>query len=116
PTPPPSSSTLFPYTTLFRSLHGEGNTEEGGEFLRRARLQRRVEDRLQAARLRHQGFVRDPVDPRLRVPGTGASLQHARRQRGNGQRAGGIQGVEIGDGGKVGEGHGVVSGEEGCES
>src|SRR5690348_17627824 len=31
--PPPPSSTLFPYTTLFRSLHGEARGVRGGDQL-----------------------------------------------------------------------------------
>src|SRR5436190_18024789 len=55
---PPPRSTLFPYTTLFRSLYGAGNAREAFAALRRHRQIRPEKSRL--AR-----FLRDRKSTRL---------------------------------------------------
>src|SRR5438552_13235350 len=59
--PPPRSSTLFPYTTLFRSLGGAGGVGNAAlhlASLRGAEVIGAVRDARQAETLRAQGFAR----------------------------------------------------------
>src|SRR5256885_7510528 len=84
----PPRSTLFPYTTLFRSLVRVGEPEatrvvlrdlEGGVFRRRERAEARDvhgDDVLARIALRHPARQHEPYAPTLAEPGHDRSEEH----------------------------------------
>src|SRR5262245_63859409 len=55
---PPPRSTLFPYTTLFRSLNGRGDGAARGAIIRRHGHRWQARDRPVASPLRRSGILR----------------------------------------------------------
>src|SRR3712207_8665686 len=73
----PPRSTLFPYTTLFRSPRPRAKREHGGRRVPEAPCTRRVRPSLGRAPIRlAEGNRREPVDPDKPAPQQGRSEEH----------------------------------------